>query len=152
MLGEPLESYVAPTHRLFELIAEQRLPTTTIAIGDGGNELGMGCFLWEDLVAAIATGPAGKIACRVAADLGLLAGTSNWGGYALALAISTLRGRTLTGPWFQPAGQQTLLQTLVAAGAVDGRTRKPEATVDGLTPDDYLGVLAEMIALATKVA
>lgn len=144
MRGEPLDAHVAPTHRLFELIAERSLPIKTIAIGDGGNELGMGRFLWEDLVAAIATGPAGKIACRVAADIAVLAGTSNWGGYALALAVASLRGTPLSSPSLTPAGQQRLLEALVAAGAVDGRTRKAEPTVDGLTSEDYLGTLEEM--------
>ncbi len=147
MRGEPLHVHVAPTHRLFELITELNLPITTIAIGDGGNELGMGTFLWEDLVASIATGPAGKICCRVAADMALLAGTSNWGAYALALAVANLRGQKLTSPWLQPAGQQLLLETLVAAGAVDGRTRLAEPTVDGLTSEDYLSTLAKMIML-----
>lgn len=147
MLGEPLDAYVSPTHRLFEVIAEQKLPIKSIAIGDGGNELGMGRFLWEDLVAAIATGPAGKIVCRVAADIALVAGTSNWGGYALALAVARLRGQRLTSTWLEPAGQQRLLEVLVAAGAVDGRTRLAEPTVDGLTSDDYLAPLGEMIAL-----
>jgi hypothetical protein len=147
MRGEPLDAYVAPTHRLFERICEEKLPIKSIAIGDGGNELGMGRFLWEDLVAAIGMGPAGNIACRVAADIALLAGTSNWGGYALALAVANLCGQKLTSPWLQPAGQQLLLETLVAAGAVDGRTRLAEPTVDGLTSKDYLSTLAEMIKL-----
>jgi len=148
MRGESLDLHVAPTHRLFELITELNLPITTIAIGDGGNELGMGRFLWEDMVAAIAAGPAGKIACRVAADMALLAGTSNWGAYALALAVANLRGQKLTSPWLEPAGQQRLLEVLVAAGAVDGRTRVAEPMVDGLTSTDYLGVLAEMLSLS----
>jgi hypothetical protein len=144
MRGEPLDLHVAPTHRLFELITELNLPITTIAIGDGGNELGMGRFLWEDMVAAIAAGPAGKIACRVAADMALLAGTSNWGAYALALAVANLRGQRLTSPWLEPAGQQRLLEVLVAAGAVDGRSRGAEPTVDGLTSEEYLQTLAQM--------
>ncbi len=144
MRGEPLEAYMAPTHRLFERIVERELPIRTIAIGDGGNELGLGCFLWEDLVAAIATGSAGKIACRVAANITILAGTSNWGAYALALAVARLRGLSLSQPWLTPAGQQRLLEAIVAAGAVDGRTRRAEPTVDGLSAEDYLQTLAEM--------
>jgi hypothetical protein len=150
MLGVPLDEHVSPTHRLFELITEHNLAIKTIAIGDGGNELGMGRFLWEDLVAAIATGPAGKIACRVAADIAILAGTSNWGGYALALAVAYLRGQRLASPWLQPDGQQRLLESLVAAGAVDGLTRLAEPTVDGLPPEDYLNALADMLNLLER--
>jgi D-glutamate cyclase len=147
MLGEVIDAHTAPTHRLFEAVREHKLPIATIGIGDGGNELGMGSFLWEDLVAAIATGPAGRIACRVPADFALLAGTSNWGAYALALAVSGLRGLRLDSPWLTLKGQQDLLVELVAAGAVDGRTRRGEPTVDGLTAADYLRPLAEMLAV-----
>ncbi len=58
MRGVSIEAHVAPTHRLFETIARQRLQVTTIGIGDGGNELGLGRYLWEDLVEAIDPGPA----------------------------------------------------------------------------------------------
>lgn len=147
MLGEVIDAHTAPTHRMFERAAALATPITTIGIGDGGNELGMGAFLWEDLVAAIATGPAGKIACRVASDFPLLAGTSNWGGYALAIALARLRGLALTDRCYSPVGQLELIERLIAAGAVDGRTRRAEATVDGLTTEDYLRPLAEMLAL-----
>jgi hypothetical protein len=147
MRGEIIDAHTAPTHRLFERASELNLPVKTIGIGDGGNELGMGAFLWEDLVEAIATGPAGKIACRVAADFPLLAGTSNWGGYALGIATAKLRGQPLASRWFTPEGQLELIEHLVAAGAVDGRSRRAEATVDGLTIDDYLRPLSEMLAI-----
>ncbi len=150
MLGEVIDAHTAPTHRLFEAVRERKLPIATIGIGDGGNELGMGSFLWEDLVAAIATGPAGRIACRVPADFALLAGTSNWGAYALGLAVARLRGLRLDSPWLTPEGQQDLLVELAAAGAVDGRTRRAEPTVDGLTAEDYLRPLAEMRAMLRR--
>jgi hypothetical protein len=146
MRGEPIDRSTAPTHRLFELVQQLGLPVATIGIGDGGNELGMGFFAWEDLVEAVATPEAGRIACRVAADYGLLGGTSNWSGYALALAIAQLRGeaKQLHNHWLTPQGQEELIAGLVAAGAVDGRMRTAEATVDGLAMERYREPLIEM--------
>jgi hypothetical protein len=148
MRGESIEAHTAPTHRLFELIQQLGLPIATIGIGDGGNELGMGFFTWEDLVEAVATPQAGQIACRVAADFALLGGTSNWAGYALAIAVARLRGSAdrLGDRWLRPQGQQDLIAGLVTAGAVDGRTRTAGCTVDGLSMAAYLEPLKEMLA------
>jgi hypothetical protein len=121
------------------------MPIVTVGIGDGGNELGMGSFPWRVLCRAIARGPAGRIACRIPADFTLLAGVSNWGGYALALAVCALRDRwDLAKPWDE-ASQVRLIETLVEeAGSVDGVTRRPEPTVDGVPPAEYLGVLSDL--------
>jgi hypothetical protein len=148
MRGESIDPHTAPTHRLFELIQQLGLPITTIGIGDGGNELGMGFFAWEDLVEAVGTPVAGQIACRVAAEFALLGGTSNWAGYALAIAVARLRGAAdrLSDPWLTPQGQQDLIAGMVAAGAVDGRSRAADCTVDGLAMADYLEPLKEMLA------
>jgi hypothetical protein len=146
MRGESIDRHTAPTHRLFELVQQLGLPIATIGIGDGGNELGMGFFAWEDLVDAVGTAGAGRIACRVAADFALLGGTSNWAGYALALAVARLRGSGagLTDRWLTPQGQEELIAALVAAGAVDGRSRQATVTVDGLAMETYLAPLREI--------
>ena len=63
MRGQSINAYTAKTHRLFERIAAERLPITTIGIGDGGNEIGMGSFAWETIVDAVggdAASPAGS--------------------------------------------------------------------------------------------
>jgi hypothetical protein len=108
----------------------------------------MGFFAWEDLVEAVGTPVAGQIACRVAADFALLGGTSNWAGYGMAIAVARLRGAAdrLGDRWLTPPGQQDLIAALVAAGAVDGRTRTAECTVDGLLMATYLEPLKEMLA------
>ena len=93
MRGQPIDLHTARTHRLFEAVAERRLSVTTIGIGDGGNEIGMGTIPWERLRSAINLGPGGRIACRISTDYTLLAGISDWAAYALALAICRLRGR-----------------------------------------------------------
>jgi hypothetical protein len=145
MRGRAIDCHTARTHLLFEAIQQRKLPIATIGIGDGGNEIGLGRFAWEDLVAAIGGDVAGRIACRIATDFALIAGTSNWGAYALALAVARLRGEIHSSRWLEPAGQRQLIETLVSnAGAVDGRTLKSESTVDGLPIDLYLQPLIAM--------
>lgn len=133
MRGEYIDEYTAGTHRLFEALPDVFPTARTIGIGDGGNELGMGRIPWEDLARRL-TGPqAAWLPCRIATDWTILAGTSNWGGYALAAATLLRRGQAeLLEPW-TASQQQAVVQHMVEAGpAVDGVTRRREATVDGL--------------------
>ena len=60
---------------------------TTLAIGDGGNELGMGKVM-EKVKLHVPHGA--DIACSVASDFLITAGVSNWGGYGLALSLYLL--------------------------------------------------------------
>jgi hypothetical protein len=136
MRGVPIGDCTAKTHRLFEIVQQRRLPITTIGIGDGGNELGMGQFPWEVLRAAIAQGPAGRVVCRIATDLAIVAGVSNWGGYALAAAIDSLRGSDYFPRHWNAERERRLLEALIReSGCVDGVTRRCEPTVDGLSAE-----------------
>jgi len=147
MRGGSINGHTAKAHRLFEHIREQRLPITTIGIGDGGNEIGMGKFAWEQLVEAIGSPAAGRIATRSATDFTLIAGVSNWGAYALALAVGQLRSSSESSSG-TPSQQRALIEAMVErAGAVDGLTLKAEPTVDGLPLDVYLQPLVQMRTL-----
>ena len=142
MRGIDITPFTAKTHRLFEHYAKQR-GVTTIGIGDGGNELGMGSIPWEDLRAAIPFGPAGQIACRIATDHLLVCGVSNWGGYGLALALARLRGETQRLAAATAQEERAMIEHVVReTAAVDGVTRLREATVDGLPLETYLQILA----------
>lgn len=141
MRGLVIDRVTPPAHRLFERIAERALPVTTIGIGDGGNEIGMGRFPWSVLRRAIRVGPAAWTACRIATDYTIVAGVSNWGAYALALAVATLRGRRDLIENWTARDERRMVEVLVAAGAVDGVSKRPTATVDGIALDDYLAVL-----------
>lgn len=133
MRGVCIDEHTADLHRLFEELPRYRPDARTIGIGDGGNEIGMGTIPWEELARRLTGEHAGRIPCRIATDWTILAGTSNWGGYALAAATLLLRGRVdLLQPWDR-AQQQRVLEHLVEHGpAVDGVTRLREPTVDGL--------------------
>ena len=91
MRGQSIDAYTAPTHRLFDRIVSQGLSITTIGIGDGGNEIGMGSFPWESIVEALGAELGGRIAARIATDFAIIGGVSNWVAYALALTLARLR-------------------------------------------------------------
>ncbi|XP_782739.1 D-glutamate cyclase, mitochondrial [Strongylocentrotus purpuratus] len=60
----------------------------TTGIGDGGNEIGMG-KVRDRVVTHIPKGDI--VACITSTDYLVCAGVSNWGGYALAVALALLR-------------------------------------------------------------
>ena len=83
MKGKDISQYVESIDELFEM-AQQNPHITTISIGDGGNELGMG-KVYDSVVKNIPLGE--TIGCDVSADFLMAAGVSNWGGYALACGL-----------------------------------------------------------------
>ncbi|MBX7102815.1 MAG: DUF4392 domain-containing protein [Gemmataceae bacterium] len=147
MRGRDLTDFTRPAHLLFET---PRWVTTgglaTIGIGDGGNEIGMGRVPWETIQKNIANG--GLVACRVRVDALVVAGISNWGGWALAAGVHLLRG-TQPGPaLFDADEEKRLLEVMIAAGPlVDGVTLESAATVDGLPFHDYVAILKQIEAI-----
>ena len=116
---------------------------TTIGIGDGGNEIGMGKIA-ADMVTANVPGGA-RVHCHVATDFLVVAGVSNWGAYALAAGVSILRGATWPDDWADADAHRAVLTEMVARGPlVDGVRGAFEPTVDGLDWGTYSGVLAEI--------
>lgn len=136
MRGERLDDIVPAADRLMPL--PERRNYTTIAIGDGGNELGLGA-LRDRLKDRIAHGE--LIFCATPADYIIPAGTSNWGGHALVAALSVLSGRRLLRPI---AHERRVLEALFAAGAVDGSRRKRQLSVDGIDWNAYSPLLAAL--------
>jgi hypothetical protein len=115
----------------------------TIAIGDGGNEIGMGKIPHETIVKNIPNGD--LIHCRVPANYLIVAGVSNWGAYALAAGVFVLRGESPPSDLFDPDIEKRILEIMVQAGPlVDGVTGEQTATVDGLTWHDYIQPLLKM--------
>ncbi|MGY1691047.1 glutamate cyclase domain-containing protein [Geodermatophilus sp. SYSU D01105] len=133
----------APLHAAFTLPG-----LVTGAVGDGGNEIGMGNVPADVVAACIADGE--RIACRVPVDALVTAGTSNWGCYALVAALAVLvprRGpelRTL----LDPAVDAAVLDAATAAGGIDGVTGSPGASVDGVPVPTYADLLADLRDLA----
>jgi hypothetical protein len=139
MRGRDITDLMSPAHHLFRGAAG----ITTIGIGDGGNEIGMGKIPRDVTQRNIPNG--GLIACRVPTDYLIVCGVSNWGAYALAAGVCMLRGQALDARLFDSVREQEILKAMVEEGPlVDGVTGKPSATVDGLTWQQYAGVLRKM--------
>ncbi len=145
MRGEAIDDYSANLHQLFEFVQEFRPDVKTVGIGDGANEIGMGSIPWENLHCRLEGEHAGMIPCRITTDWTIIGGTSNWGGYALATGVACLKARADLLRPLDAAQQLRTLEHMVAHGpAVDGVTRRQEATVDGLPFATYIQPLDGM--------
>ena len=128
--GKTIDHLLGDTHTLFT-----EADAITIAIGDGGNELGMG----EIAQAVSESDPMGALVCaREPADHTLVAGVSNWWGWGLAAALSLYAGENLL-----PSDEDELrrAQLVMEAGAVDGVLGVPAMMVDGLSMEQNLEIL-----------
>ena len=150
MRGEILDELVPSADRLLTPPCERSY--ATIAVGDGGNELGMG-HLRDSLMDRINLGE--LIFCDTEADHVIPAGISNWGAYALAASLAVLSGTPIL---IRPEDELAVLEAQVAVGAVDGCTRKNDVSVDGVPIGDYLQTVSAIYAgcqaylAATQVA
>jgi hypothetical protein len=144
MRGVDVSPWTAPLDDLF--LAG---PWIRLAVGDGGNEIGMG-KLPPGLIAR--TVPNGeKIACVTSCDRLVVAGVSNWGAYGLMAALAVARpdwaARIAT---FLTAERDLAVTraTVDKAGAVDGVTALREATVDGFGPEIHGPLIDELGRIA----
>ena len=163
MKGRVMNEDVAPLHQLIALASEHNPEVKVTAIGDGGNELGMGKVY--DKIIASEIPDAKKIAATVGCDWLIVAAVSNWGGYALGAAAAVCRfantkkeERGATSEEVVrtclPSGEEetAILERVVAAGARDGILKvEGGVTVDGLSLEDNLKVLKEITGLAGSV-
>lgn len=120
---------IAPRSACFDsFIRHAKCPT--IAIGDGGNEIGMG-NIYEalqqlDIKASVTT-----------VDELLIADVSNWGAYGLMLFLGMWSGKDL----LADVNPENILEYLSKLGSVDGVTRLNELTEDGLPLTEGLAVI-----------
>jgi len=108
----------------------------TIAIGDGGNEIGMG-----NIAPALAALDITASVTRC--DELLVADVSNWGAYGLIAFLALWSGRDL----LADIAPVQLLNYLSSRGSVDGVTRANTLTEDGL----QVGEGVQMIAALRKL-
>jgi hypothetical protein len=130
-VSEPRASHTRPpTSRSVQA------PLATIAVGDGGNEIGMG-----NARAALRRQGAlmARIASVVRVDHLVVAGVSNWGAYGIVAQLGRLTGRALL---HTPDDERRLIAACVDAGAVDGVTRERTRTVDRMDADTHAAIVA----------
>ena len=146
MHGVDVSATTAPLDELF--LEGTRRGITTIGIGDGGNEIGMGKVFVDVLDTAnaamaaehgVQTATDVTLATTVSTDFCVTAGVSNWGAYGLAGALSVLEGRDLL-PSVEEAARD-VERAVREGGAVDGVTCRREPTVDGLDLADSIRML-----------
>ena len=144
MRGVDVSAWTAPLDDLF-----LGGPWRKLAVGDGGNEIGMG-KLPDGLIARFVPNGA-SIACVTSCDHLVVAGVSNWGAYGLMAALAVLRpewspiiGRFLTAE----RDLAVTRATVDKAGAVDGVTARREATVDGFGPEIHGPLIDELGRIA----
>ena len=76
----------------------------------------------------------------------MVSGVSNWGAYGIASALERLTGQPLL---HTPEVEGRLIETCVAAGAVDGLSRRREPTVDALGVDVHQAFV-RMLGVAAR--
>lgn len=113
----------------------------TIAIGDGGNEIGMGnvadAIVKLDIVGSATT-----------CDELLVADVSNWGAYGIIAYLELWSGRKLLAG-IQP---RDILAYLSSRGSVDGVSRENTLTEDGLDAAEGESVIAQLQQLTAEPA
>lgn len=143
MRAVDITASTAPLHAAFDLPG-----LVTGAVGDGGNEIGMGNVPLDVVAAAVPHGS--EIACRTPVGALVVAGTSNWGCYGLVAALARAvpdRAAALRA-LLDPALDRALLDAASAAGGIDGVTGEPGPTVDGVPVAGYAGLFGDLAALA----
>jgi len=108
----------------------------TIAIGDGGNEIGMGNL--RQAVSQLNIIPA-----ETQCDELIIADVSNWAPYGLIAMISVFRQQDM----LQQQDPLSILQYLSDRGSVDGVTRQNTLTEDGLSHQESLQLIRDLQAL-----
>jgi hypothetical protein len=131
------------TEAYLEAVAEaaNRRTIATVAVGDGGNEIGMGNILeqvWEIVPfgRTCACDCGSGIGCVTKADVLVVANTSNLGAYgiAAAMAILTRQPRLM----HDRIMEGRMLEAIASAGCTDGGFISP--SVDG-TGDSSLAIV-----------
>jgi hypothetical protein len=109
----------------------------TIAIGDGGNEIGMGNITEALKQLDIRSATTG-------CDELLLADISNWAAHGLVALLSVISGQDILADWDNKA----VLQMLSEGGSVDGVTGKNTLTEDGVDSDVSQQLVANLRELS----
>lgn len=116
----------------------------TIAIGDGGNEVGFGAMR-EEVQAIFPDGAVCQDGCRsgritcVSADVTVSAGISNWGAYGVSAAIAVAAGTSAA--LISPDLDAAFIDACLRGGALDGALGRATRSVDGVGVDANRAIL-----------
>ncbi|MCF7934970.1 MAG: DUF4392 domain-containing protein [Synergistales bacterium] len=143
MRGRDISSWTPPLDDAAAEAAGRGIPV--VAIGDGGNEAGMGCFrrALPGLIPRFA-----GFCSVVSADAPLPVDVSNWGGYGLAALLALMEDDT-DAFVHSPEGEGCLLEALVDAGCVDGVSLRREPSADGYPLEVHQECVAHLQGIVT---
>ena len=117
--GKDIGLYTVALDEVFKIGSQTR---PSFAVGDGGNEIGMGNFK-ETIREKLPLSP-----CVVTCDYPIIASVSNWGAYGVIAYLEKMSGETLL-PSFKEVDDY--LHHIVELGSVDGIHVKNVKSVDG---------------------
>jgi hypothetical protein len=135
MRGQDISDFLAKFDLFFELCS-----CPTIAVGDGGNEIGMG-----NVHAELAQLPIIPSVTRC--NELVIATVSNWGVYGIIAALS----RELDQDLFRYFDPVEIVRYLVDRGAVDGKTGYAECSEDGFPLAVGLSIIAQLRELESAI-
>ncbi|WP_326908860.1 DUF4392 domain-containing protein [Sedimentibacter sp. MB31-C6] len=142
MHGEDITSFCPNTDLLFIKAKENNI--TTSAVGDGGNEVGMGKVM--NFIQKYVN--KGNIICaQLETDNLIIAGVSNWGSFGICAGLCITNDKMVM---YGEDIYENILKEIVKAGAVDGCSKKKIETVDGITYEENLEVFTKLRALTNK--
>ncbi|ACP23416.1 hypothetical protein NGR_b19690 (plasmid) [Sinorhizobium fredii NGR234] len=143
--GRPLDGLVADLDQFFLRAQSKGVPF--VAIGDGGNELGMGVIA-DELKSfspkAKDSGHPGRggVAAATAADHLIVSNVSNWGATGLIAALSALLDKPSV--FHDGELERRCIEQCVSFGGVDGMFMGPEPAVDGISAIEWAGLVTTM--------
>ena len=138
MRGISVAEVNAPKDQII-LEANKRKGVITVGVGDGGNEAGMGSLRSNIPPVKLADDTTIDFASTVPVDHPVTAWNSNFGAQAILANMLHRMGRMdlMT----TPEELHAAIKASVDAGAVDGVSRKSEASVDGFPSQVHQGML-----------
>lgn len=141
--GEDVTAFTAPLDSLMSFGS-----WSTIAVGDGGNELGMGNIPSPIVTATINGGD--QVHCVTPCDHLIVSGVSNWGSLALLLALALLCNTPICDVISETGAKlhQLVVEACVEAGAVDGTVGSRVPLVDGLDAAQHTAIIDRMWRIA----
>jgi hypothetical protein len=140
MAGYDVTEQTAKVDELYSRLPDD---VVTVAVGDAGNEVGMG-LVRETVEAEIQYGAECQCGCgagiasAIETELLVPATVSNWGGHAIAACLSHLTG---TAVLHDPDVERRMLVQASTAGGIDGIVGGTSAWCDGMPPETHESML-----------